>query len=281
MSLKLGEAMYDGCDFESMSIGPLKRRSSWPSSFVTGLIGWNGFFIIIGAILGMASRAGDLFVLATIAAVCQVLFLRLLFFPLRLDRGMSNGAFWGGVSGIILVVLEKQFTTLFASHPIVWLLNGAYIGIAVGLFLCYFYRDDRQIESLAKQRGREVDYGRDAHWLEPFFFGVVAYLIAFLPTSLSLAVNLAVVGAMSGVVAAGVSHFFLFTVARKSVVPFLLSIVAGIVQGMLTGLLFRSFAAGLFFSPLVHGAVAGCLTYLMTSFRGRALAGQESAGDTA
>ena len=122
----------------------------------------------------------------------------------------------------------------------------------------------------------KVDYGRDAHWLEPFFFGVVAYLIAFLPQSFGLAVNISVVGAISGVVAAGVSHFFLFTVARRSFVPVILSIVAGVIQGMLSGLLFRSFAVSLLFSPLVHGAVAGSLTYLMTSLRGRSLASRES-----
>jgi hypothetical protein len=259
-----------------MSIGPLKRRSSLPSSFVTGLIGWTGFFIIVGAMLGVANRAGELFLLGTAVAISQIIFLRLLFFGLRFDRSMAAGAFWGGLTGVTLVFAEKQFTNIFNAHPIIWLLNGAYIGIAVGLFLCYFYRDDRRIESEAKEREQPVDYGRDAHWLEPFFFGLLAYLIAFLPQSFSLAVNIAVVGAISGVVAAGVSHFFLFTVARRSLVPIALSILAGVIQGMLTGLLFRPFAAGLLFSPLAHGAVAGALTYLMTALRGRALASKES-----
>jgi len=259
-----------------MSFGPFKQRSSLPSSFITGLIGWNGFFIIVGAVLGLADRATQLFLLGTAAAVCQIVFLRLLFFPLRLDRSMSAGAFWGGVTGLAAVIVEKQFSDIFAVHPIIWLLNGVYIGIAVGLFLSYFYRDDRRIEAEAKELDRKVDYGRDAHWLEPFFFGVVAYLIAFLPQSFGLAVNISVVGAISGVVAAGVSHFFLFTVARRSFVPVILSIVAGVIQGMLSGLLFRSFAASLLFSPLVHGAIAGSLTYLMTSLRGRSLASRES-----
>jgi MFS family permease len=259
-----------------MSIGPFKRRSSLPSSFITGLIGWNGFFIIIGAVLGVANRAGELFILGTAAAICQIIFLRLLFFDLRLDRGMAAGAFWGGLTGVAAVIVEKQFSDIFAAHSTVWVLNGVYIGTAVGLFLGYFYRDDRRIEEEAKQLGRKVDYGRDAHWLEPFFFGVVAYLIAFVPQSFSLAVNISVVGAMSGVVAAGVSHFFLFTVARRSFVPVVLSILAGVIQGTLSGLLFRSFATSLLFSPLVHGAVAGTLTYLITSLRGRALASKES-----
>lgn len=260
-----------------MSIGPLKRRSSWPSSFLTGLIGWNGFFIIIGAALGLSHRASELFLLATAAALAQILFLRVLFFALRIDRSMTAGAFWGGVTGLAAIIAEKQFTNIFAAHPIVWMLNGVYIGIAVGLFLCYFYRDDLRIENEAKERGQPVDYGRDAHWLEPFFFGVLAYLIAFLPRSFGLAVNLAVVGAMSGVGAAGVSHFFLFTVPRKSVAPVAASMLVGIIQGMLTGLLFRSFAPDLLLSPLAHGAIAGALTYLMTSLRGRSLASKESA----
>ena len=258
-----------------MSIGPLKRRSSWPSSFLTGLIGWIGFFIIVGAALGNARQASGLLILATAAAVVQVLLLRLLFFPLRIHRSILASAFWGGLTGAVLVLIERRFTNLFEIHPIIWVLDGAYIGIAVGLFLCYFYRDDRRIEEEAKDQERKVDYGRDAHWLEPFFFGAVAYLVAFVPTSPDLAANVLVLGAMSGVVAAGVSHFFLFSVSRNSFVPVFLSIIAGAVQGALTGLLFRTFATELLLSPITHGAIAGSLTYLMTALRGRVLARKE------
>lgn len=259
-----------------MSVGPFKRRSSWPSSFVTGLIGWNGFFIIVGAALGQASRAGELFVLATAAAILEIVVLRFLFFVLHLDRSMLAAAFWGGLIGGAIVFVETRITQLFAAHPVIWMVNGVYIGIAVGLFLRYFYRDDLRIESEAKEQGRAVDYGRDAHWLEPFIFGTIAYLIGFLPGTFDLAINVAVVGAMSGVVAAGVSHFFVFSVPRKSVtIPVILSVVAGAVQGALTGLLFRTFATELLFSPLVHGAIAGTLTYLMTSLRATQLAGKE------
>jgi hypothetical protein len=260
-----------------MSIGPLKRRSSWPSSFVTGLIGWNGFFIILAVILGEVRSAGKIFLFASLAAIAQVLILRLLFTSLRMDRSMLVGGFWGGSTGIIAALIEMQLTDLFDSHPLIWLLNALYIGIAVGLFLSYFYRDDRRIESEATKNGKPVDYGRDAHWLEPFFFGAVAYIIAFVPGSFDVAVLILVVGAVSGVVAAGVSHFFIFAVPRVSWLPILLSILAGAVQGALSGLLFRPFAEGLFFSPLIHGAVAGSLTYLMTSIRGRSLASQEIA----
>jgi hypothetical protein len=262
-----------------MSIGPFKRRSSWPSSLLTGLIGWNGFFILVAVILGETASAGWLFILGTAAAVAQVIVLRLLFRALRMDRGMLAGGIWGGVTGIIAGVVEMQLTDVFDRHPIIWLLNALYIGIAVGLFLSYFYRDDRKIESAAAAEGKPVDYGRDAHWLEPFFFGAVAYLIAFVPRSFDLAVIVLVIGAVSGVVAAGVSHFIIFSVPRSSWAPILLCIVAGAAQGALSGLLFSTFSAELFLSPIVHGALAGSLTYLMTAIRGRSLANKEMAAE--
>jgi len=40
-------------------------------------------------------------------------------------------------------------------------------------------------------------------------------------------------------------------------------------------LLLRRFEGDLFFSPLIHGTIAGSLTYLITAVRGRALAGKE------
>ena len=260
-----------------MSIGPFKRRSSWPSSFVTGLLGWNGFFIIVALLLGEERLAGKLFLLASIAATAQVLFLRLLFFVLRLDRSTGAAVFWGAFTGVVAVIVESRTTSVLGQHPWIWRLNGLYIGIAVGLFLRYFYRDDRRIESEAKPDGQPTDYGRDAHWLEPFFFGAVAYLIAFLPKSFAQAVIVLVIGAMSGVVAAGVSHFFIFSIARRSALPILLSLMAGAGQGALTGLLFRPFASELLLNPIAHGAIAGSLTYLMTAIRGRALASRESA----
>jgi len=263
-----------------VSIGPLKKRSSWPSSFVTGLIGWNGFFIILALILGDVNSAGKIFIVASCIAVVQVLVLRLLFFTLRLDRSMWAGAIWGAITAAIGAIVAMRITELFDSHPVIWLLNAVYIGIAVGLFLVYFHRDDRRIESEAAEKSVPIDYGRDANWLEPFFFGAVAYVIAFLPTSFDLAVIVVVIGSVSGVVAAGVSHFFVFTVARRSVWPVVLSVAAGAVQGAFSGLLLRQFAVTLFLSPLVHGAIAGSLTYLMTAVRGRSLAAQELAVDT-
>ena len=43
------------------------------------------------------------------------------------------------------------------------------------------------------------------------------------------------------------------------------------------GLMSQPFTGELFFSPVVHGAVAGVLTYAMTALRGRALASGEFA----
>lgn len=262
-----------------MSFGPLRRRSSWPSSFVTGLIGWNGFFIILAVIVGEIRSAGEVFVLASAAAIVQVLFLRVLFSVLGLNRSMLAGAFWGGVTGGIAGIVEMQFTKLFDPHSIVWVLNAIYIGIAVGLFLVYFHRDDRKIESEAANNGEPVNYGRDANWLEPFFFGAIAYLIAFVPTSFDMAVIVMVIGAVSGVVAAGISHFFIFTEARRSVWPILLCVAVGAIQGALSGLLFRTFSTELFLSPLIHGAIGGALTYLSTAIRGRSLASSEMAAN--
>jgi len=233
--------------------------------------------VIFALILSESRSAGQLFVLATIAAVAQVVFLRLLFFALGLDRSIPAAVICGGFTGLAAVLAERQFTKLFELHPLVWMFNGIYIGVAVGLFLRYFYRDDRRIETEATSAHRAVDYGRDAHWLEPFVFGAVAYLLAFFPHSFWLAVIVLVIGAMSGVVAAGVSHFFIFAAARTSFLPVLLSITVGIIQGALSGLLFRAFASELLFSPLIHGAIAGGLTYLLTALRGRSLATSELA----
>jgi hypothetical protein len=198
-----------------------------------------------------------------------------LFFPLRLHKSILAAAFWGGLTGAAAVFAESQATTLLNRHFLIWEFNGLYIGIAVGIFLRYFYRDDRRIESEAGTAGQPVDYGRDAHWLEPFFFGAAAYIVAFLPRSFSLAGIILVIGAVSGVVAAGVSHFFIFSVSRKSVFPIVLCVVVGLVQGAVSGLLFRSFADEMWLSPLAHGAIGGALTYLTTALRGRALASKE------
>ncbi|MFL6227815.1 MAG: hypothetical protein ACJ741_03440 [Pyrinomonadaceae bacterium] len=259
----------------------LQRRSSLPSSFLTGLIGWAGFMVIVGMIIKLvfddAPPAGWLLFVGTLAALAQVSILRAGFFPLGLDRGMSAGLVWGGVTGGAIITLAIYLSPTLRRHYIIWALDGIYIGVAVGLFLSYFYRDDRRIE--ADAQGRPVDYGRDAHWLEPFAFGAVAYLFAFVPRSADVAATAFVVGAISGVVAAGVSHFFLNSVWRASRLPVILCVAAGVAQGTLSGLLFQPYQDELLFHRFAHGALAGTLTYLLTALRGRSLARTEAGGE--
>jgi hypothetical protein len=255
-----------------------QRRSSLPSSFLTGLIGWVGFLVIVGMIVklvsGDAPPAGWLLFVGALAAAAQVSILRAGFFTLGLQRGMTAGLAWGGVTGGAIIAAAIYLSPTLRRHYAVWSLDGIYIGVAVGLFLSYFYRDDRRIE--ADAAGGPVDYGRDAHWLEPFVFGAVAYLLAFAPRSADVAATAFVVGAISGVVAAGVSHFFLNSVWRASALPVVLCVAAGVAQGALSGMLFRPYQDELFFHRLAHGAAAGALTYFVTALRGKSLARAEA-----
>jgi len=253
----------------------LERRSSWPSSFVTGLVGWSSFSIIVPLAFGYSGAPWPVLKIAVVMAIVQVLILRLAFFPLRLNRGLQIGALWGGVTGALLIWMGRKFFPLLSERPIVWLANGAYIGMAVGAFLSYFYRDDREIEQHAAHPGQNPKYGRDAHWLEPFVFGALAYLLAFLPASPGLALYVFVVGAFSGVFAAGASHFSPDR-WKNSRIMLALIFAAGSLVGMLSSLLFRQFAAELRGRYWVMGAIAGFLTYLSTFLRGRSLARQEA-----
>lgn len=253
----------------------LGRRSSWPSSFVTSLVGWISFSIIVPLAFGYSGPPWPLLKVASVMAVVQVIILRLAFFPLRMDRGLHIGALCGGLSGALLIWLGERYFAVLHERPILWLANGAYIGMAVGAFLSYFYRDDREIEQAAEQQGRIPKYGRDAHWLEPFIFGALAYLLAFLPPSPELAVYVFVVGAFSGVFAAGSSHFSPDRwKTSKLMLPLIL--VAGSLLGVVSSLLFRQFASEFRLHFWVMGAIAGFLTYLSTFLRGRSLARQEA-----
>jgi len=253
----------------------LKQRSSWPSSILTGLIGWNGFLIIVALAFGYPTPPSVLFLVGTLAAVVQVVALRLLFFVLKLDRGLAYGAVWGAITAALIFLGESVFFPQLGEHFLVWFLTAVYIGPAVGAFLSYFYRDDQEIEAAATP-GQPVDYGRDGHWLEPFVFGAVAYLWVFMPRTADLALAALVVGAMSGVFAAGASHFVLFSYVRRTGIPFLIGLVGGAVQGALTGLLFRGFADSLWGDPIAVGTSAGVLTYLLTLARGHSLACEEA-----
>jgi len=261
-----------------MMSSALGRRSSWPSSFVTGLVGWISFSIIVPLAFGYSGPPWPLVEIAIVMAVVQILILRLAFFPLRMGRGLAWGALWGGASSALLIWLGGRFAfPLLRERPYLWLANGIYIGLAVGAFLSYFYRDDHEIQEKAREQGQTPQYGRDAHWLEPFAFGAVAYLIAFLPRSLGLAFYILVVGAFVGVFAAGSSHFSPDR-WKDSLLMFPLILAAGAGLGAASSLLFRQFAAEFRASYWVMGAIAGFLTYLMTFLRGRSLARQEAHG---
>lgn len=250
----------------------LKRRSSWPSSLVTGLIGWNAFAIITPLGLGYAGAATDLLTLASIAAFGQVVLLRLGFGPLRMARAVWVGAVWGTVTAVVIVAAEMAIFPLARSHWLVALLIGVYVGPAVGAFLSYFHRDDRRIEAAAQ--GRDVDYGRDAHWLDPFLYGAVAYLVAFVPRTLELAIISAVVGSFVGVAAAGVSHFFL---SRSGNAAWTIPVAGatGAAIGAASGFLFRNHQSLLLLRWPLAGAIAGALTFALTAAVGRLLARRE------
>lgn len=70
-----------------MSIGPLKQRSSWPLSFLTGLIGWNGLFMILAVAFGNTGSAEKLFLRPPQRRWRRGWFC-ISFFAPRMDRGL-------------------------------------------------------------------------------------------------------------------------------------------------------------------------------------------------
>lgn len=247
----------------------LQQRSSWLSSLVTGLIGWNGLTIIVALAFAYAGSLTPLFLLATASALIQVVVLRTLFLPLRMDKGVLVGACWGAVMGGLLAAVAGLAFEPARQHALLTLLTDLYIGAPVGAFLAYFYRDDRRIEEAAHRAGRPIDYGRDGHWLDPFVYGALSYVVVFWPRSLDLALCALVVGSFIGVVAAGVSHFFLsYWENRAWTIP--VAGLAGLVVGTASGFLFRN--VSLYASHWSVGAAAGLVTFLVTATMGRKFA---------
>ncbi|MFO1519339.1 MAG: hypothetical protein U1F57_06735 [bacterium] len=251
----------------------LRQRSSWPSSFITGLIGWNGLTVIVALAFAYRASFTPLFFLATGSALLQVIVLRALFFPLKMEKGVWTGTFWGGVTGGLLAVAAAFLFPPAKEHFLVILLTDLYIGAPVGAFLSYFYRDDRSIEEEARKKGVAVDYGRDGHWLDPFLYGALAYVVVFLPRNFDVGLSAFVVGSFIGVVAAGVSHFFLSRWDNKAwTIP--VAGLAGSVLGLASGFLFRNFS--LYASHWIVGALAGFVTFAFTAAMGRKLSMWES-----
>src|SRR5262245_42607504 len=256
-------------------IGPFRRRSSWPSSLATALIGWIGFTVMVPLALGYAGPLTELFEAAVLCAVTQAVLLRLAFNPLRMNTSILAGSAWGAISGAALAGVGVALFPVARPHPVVAIVIGVYVGGAVGTFLSYFHRDDRKIEAEARALGVPVDYGRDAHWLDPFVYGAVAYELALLPQTAEIAICAGVVGMIIGVVAAGVSHFFLSR-WNNGFVTVVAAALAGTALGAASGLLFRNYASGMSMAPVTSGAVGGMLTFLVTASVGRWLALVES-----
>ncbi len=257
-------------------MNPFKQRSSIPSSLLTALVGWLGFMFIGPLIFGFRMPSETLFLIGLCSALIQVIFLRLLFFPLQMHRHLLIGAFWGLASAIAMYFATAQLIEVMADNQFYWLLIYAYIGAPVGGFLSYFYRDDKKIFDALGGKTADTDFGRDAHWLEPFAFGALAYLLAFVPfSSVDLFVNVFIVGAISGVAAAGASHFSPDKWKKSWGLLACLIIILGCLQGFLTGLLLRSFTEELFTSPSILGMIGAVMTYLATFARGRYLAAKE------
>jgi len=250
----------------------LKRRSSWPSSVVTALIGWNGFATVAALGFGRAPLLPSLLGVASACAVVQVLALRARLRVARRPDGVIAGAIAGAVTALLLAPGAMAVLAELAWHPLLTLLVAAYIGAPVGAFLSYFRRDDERIQQESCSRGGPVDYGRDAHWLDPFAYGAAAYLVVFTPTALGAVLATALVGAMVGVVAAGVSHFFL---ARFANAPFTIPVaaVAGAPLGAATGWLLRAVPHAV--PAPITGALAGAACFAITAAVGRRLAARE------
>ena len=250
----------------------LKRRSSWPSSVVTALIGWNGFATVAALGFGRAPLLPSLLGVASACAVVQVLALRARLRVARRPDGVIAGAIAGAVTALLLAPGAMAVLAELAWHPLLTLLVAAYIGAPVGAFLSYFRRDDERIQQESCSRGVPVDYGRDAHWLDPFAYGAAAYLVVFTPTALGAVLATALVGAMVGVVAAGVSHFFL---ARFANAPFTIPVaaVAGAPLGAATGWLLRAVPHAV--PAPITGALAGAACFAITAAVGRRLAARE------
>lgn len=250
----------------------LKRRSSWPSSVVTALIGWNGFATVAALGFGRAWLLPSLFGVASACAVAQVLALRARLRFARRPDGVVAGAVAGAFTAVLLAPGAMAVLAELAWHPWVTLLAAAYIGAPVGAFLSYFRRDDGRIQRAARARGLPVDYGRDAHWLDPFAYGAAAYLAVFTPMAPGALLATAIVGAMVGVVAAGVSHFFLARFDNAAfTIP--LAAIAGAPLGAATGWLLRAIPHAV---PVpVTGALSGIVCFAITAAVGRRLAARE------
>lgn len=251
----------------------LRKRSSPLSGLVTGLIGWNGFVVLAALLLGWRDAPWPLLAAASVTAVVQVAVLWPAFFlRLILDRGaVPRGAAWGAVTGVAAFAPWVLGTHALAEHPVAWVLTALYVGAPVGAFLAYFFRDDAALAA----RGEAVDAGRDAHWLEPFGFGAAVFTLVCLPRTIDAFLYTTVVGAVTGVVAAGMSHFTP-DVWKRHPARVLALCAMGAALGVLAAFFLRHQAAAIVAAPS-----AGALTFAVTLLRGQALVAREATIATA
>ncbi len=251
----------------------LKQRSSILSSLVTGLVGWIGLIVISPMIFGVPFNVKEVIIIGIVGAFVQVGFLRLFFKSLFMHLHLLFGLFWGLVTAIAMYYGVAYIFPEYADNQLYWVLTYAYIGAPIGAFLSYFHIDDAKIENDAD--ADEIDYGRDAHWLEPFAFGAAGYLIAFNPFyDFDLAIMVFIVGAISGVAAAGLSHFSPDKLKYNYISLFLIIVGLGLGHGYLTSLLFRNIEVE-FINLLTSALIGGVITFAVTFLRGRQLAIKE------
>ena len=256
----------------------MNQRSSIFSSLLTALVGWLGFMFIGPLLFGFKMPSGTLISVGILSAILQIIVLRSGFFLLQMHRSIFIGAAWGTISAIAMYFITAHLLPIFNEHQFAWLLNYFYIGAPVGGFLSYFYIDDKKITDAACADD-EINYGRDAHWFEPFAFGALGYLLAYLPfSSLDYSLNVLIVGAITGVLAAGLSHFSPDKWKKSFLLLILLIIVLGTIVGLITVWILRVYSADVYFNKYLHGIIAGIITFALTFLRGRYLAQKEEKG---
>jgi hypothetical protein len=256
----------------------LNQRSSIASSIVTALIGWMGTIVITQLYLRAIFCWQTDVPLILFCTAAQLLFVKITFFSLRLHKSVAAGAIWGAVASILLFMLVR-FSWDFATFRFwVWLAAFTVAGASVGGFLSYFYIDDQRIQ-LAQSFRKKVNYGRDALWLVPFAYGAGAFLLAFLPT---LCINIlfpaVVVGAMEGVVAAGISHYTNDEWKFNPFALWVLILLPGTAIGLAAGFLFGQYGSQLPASSFVFTTAGSLLTFAVTLLKGHQLARKEMEG---
>jgi len=113
----------------------LRRRSSWPSSFVTALIGWNGFATVGALAFGRGWMLPALLPIVSVCAVVQGVALRARLRLMPAAGGLAAGGVAGAVSALLAMPAVMALIPDLGRHPIITLAIAGYIGTPVGIFL--------------------------------------------------------------------------------------------------------------------------------------------------